>query len=677
MAQYAIVKQKTKAQSCAGYVSNIVSGDTKLYFYFGNPVPWSIYPAGTYSDTSPPAPTDTPFVEKQIWDGIIGMKRVTSSDVKTAFARVNWVSGNYYDMYRDDYDGATVNGVSLVGEYVNTKPLSLARSNSLVLVDDSGTYKLYRCVDNRSSTTGNPLASTTKPTFTVTSIQTLADGYRWKFMGELSSTDVYDYMTSSHCPIPTQASTATNSGQILSVVMTSRGSGYTSTPTVTVKGDGTGLTLGTPVIVAGAIVYIPVTSAGTGYTYATVTISGGGSPTATATARAILAPQGGIGGSVAALIDQIEPNFMIARLENSDTDQHHTTRGNAKVYYATDGIPDLRYRSIGLLENPYTYGTTTVASSTLLQNFSEYRYNATLGTVAYADRYTTSTSGLLNPVLTVVSSRENTATTAAQLSFNAATAVNSSTNILTYNTHNLLTGDSVLYDNNGGTSVGGLTHNNTYYVIRINANEIKIATSLANATAGSAIAITTGVGSSHSLTTNVVKNYVGVIRTTEQLIEPLDTTKQFTKTDATSSFYIGPYVTFNGSSSSVVTVGTDVITIPNHNLGTGDSVIYSNGGGTTISTTGTALVSGNTYYVIRVSSNEVKLATSTANAAAGIAIDIIAVGSGTNHSLRYNGTDAVVNPTVEKYSGKIIFAEYRNALARLTDKEKFRFVLEF
>jgi hypothetical protein len=677
MAQYAIVKQKTKAQSCAGYVSNIVSGDTKLYFYFGNPVSWSIYPAGSYSDTSPPIPTDTLFGEKQIWDGVIGLKRVTSSDVKTGFKRVNWVSGNYYDMYRDDYDGALVNGVSLAGEFVNTKPLSLARSNSLVLVDDAGTYKLYRCIDNRSASTGNPIASTTKPTFTVTSIQTLADGYRWKFMGELSSTDVYDYLTTSHCPMPTIDSTATNAGQILSVVMTSRGSGYTTTPTVTIKGDGTGLTLGTPVIVAGAIVYIPVTSAGTGYTYATITISGGGSPTATATVKAIVAPKNGIGGNVSALIDQIEPNFMIARVQNTDTDQYHPTRGNAKVYYATDGITDLRYRSIGLIENPYTYGTTTVASSSLLKNFSEYRYNATLETVAYADRYTTATSGLLNPVLTVISNRQDTSTTAVQLLFNAATAVNSSTNVLTYNTHGFITGDSVIYDNNSGTSVGGLTDNNTYYVIRINSNEIKLASNLANAVAGSAIAITTGIGSGHSLTSNVVKNYVGIVRTTEQLIEALDTTKQFIKTDATSSFYVGPYVTFNGSSTSIVSTANDIITIPNHNLATQDSVVYSNGGGTTLSTTGTELVSGNTYYVIRVSSDEVKLATSTANAAAGTSIDILGVGSGTNHSLRYNGADAVANPTVEKYSGKIIFAEYRNALSRATDKEKFRFVLEF
>lgn len=676
MAQYAIIKQKTKAQTCENYVSQVTEGDTSLYFYFGNPVAWDIVPGGSYNDTNPPAPKDNLFVEKQIWDGIIGLKKVTSADIKRAFRRVNWVSGQYYDMYRDDYDGSTVTGVSLAGEYTNTKPLSLARSNNLVLVDDAGVFKLYRCIDNRSTTTGNPIASTTKPTFTTSNITTLADGYKWKYMGELSSNDVSEFLTTNHCPFPTTLASAGASGNATAVVMTSRGEGYTTTPTLTVKGDGTGLTLGTPVLSSGRIVYIPITSAGTGYTYATVTISGGGSPTTTATAKIIIAPKGGFAANPS---KEIEPNFAVIRVENNETDTLFETRGNAPTQYGTSKIAGLRYRVVGLLENPYNYGTTTVSTGTLLRNFTEYKYNSAIGTPAYGDRLTTATSGLSNPVATVVSTRQNTSSVVNTITFNAATAVNGSTNILTYVDHGYVTGDAVLYDNNSGTSIGGLTSGQTYYVIGLTVDTLKLATSYENAVASTAIPITAGVGSGQTLTQTVVQTYIGLQRTTEQLIQqnPIVSGNLLTKTDSSVSLYVGPYVAFNGSSSSVVGVGTDIITIQNHPFKTGDAVVYSNGGGTTITTGGSALVSGNTYYIIRETTNAIKLATTLTNANLGVAIDILGVGSGTSHSLTYTSSDATDLPDVEKYTGNIVFAEYRNAVARATTKEKFRFVLEF
>lgn len=669
MAQYAIIKQKTKSQSAQVYYDRIVAGDSTVCFFFGNPVSWTVAPGGSYNETTPPAPVDTPYCEKQIWDGIIGLKKITPSiESKLAFSRVDWVSGNYYDMYRDDYDG-TVAGVSLAGEYVNTKPINLAKSNNLVLVNDSGTYKLYRCIDNRSTTTGNPVASTSKPTFTTTQIQTLVDGYKWKYMGSLSTGDVDDFLTTYHSPLPSTLGSTSNDGQVVSVVMTSRGAGYTSTPTVTVKGDGTGLVLGTPVVLAGAIVHIPVTTPGTGYTYVQLTISGGGTPTTTATARAIIAPTGGFAND---LRSEINPNYVIMKVDNINTDSYFTTRGNAPLVYSTSGVTGLTYRTVGLIQDQTI--TTPVGSL-----FKEYRYTPVTGTLSFGDRLTTATSGLSNAVATVVGTRTDTSTVIETLTINAATKVNNTTHAVNYIGHALLTGDTLLYSNGGGTSIGGLTNNNTYYVIRVDADNFKLATSLSNAQSGSAISITTGVGASHTFTQNAVKYYVSLLRTTEQLIEatPLTTGNLLTRTDSAATIYLGPYVSFNGSSTAVVGVGSDKLTIPSHPFVTGDSVVYSNGGGTTISTTGSALVSGNTYYVIRLTTDEIKLATSYTNAVNGIAIDITAVGAGTNHSLTYTGSDYLQTETTTKYDGNIIFAEYRNPVTRSTAKEKFRFVLEF
>lgn len=672
MPQNAIIKQKTKSESAQAYFSNIVSGTNNLWFYFGNPVSWVTYPGGSFNETNPPIVKDNLENERDIWNGIIGLKNIDQTDARLAIKRVNWISGNYYDMYRDDYDGVSVTGVSLIGEYVNTKPLNLALSNNVVLTEDNNVYRMYRCIDNRSVSTGLPVESTIKPVFTASSIQTLADGYKWKFLATLTTAEVNEFLTASHVPIPSAAVTATAAGLPLAVVMTNRGAGYTTTPTITIKGDSTGLVLGTPVNVGGGIAYIPITTTGTGgYSNIQLIITGGGSPTVTAAAKVIISPlNGGFGSDITT---ELEPNFLITRVNNNSTDYYYPTRGNAPESYATDGILDLKYRSIGLIENPTIPGYNP-ATMNLARSVIEFRYNKSSGSLVYGDRLYTSTSGVSNAVATVVSLREDTSVTATVLTFNAATSIIPLDKTITIIEHNLLTGDSILYNNGNGTSVGGLTNNSTFFVIRITNDTFKLASSDALAQAGTAIAITAGVGVSHTITDNIIKNYVGLIQTTEQkiLVNPLIAGAYLTRMDNTAAIYLGPYTEFDGGSSFIVNINNNTLTIPNHPWATGDQVVYSRGSGTVIG----GLVNNTTYRVIRVSSGDIKLAQTLANANAGVAIDLTALGNGT-HSLVYTGSDTVSAANSVKYTGSIIFSEFRNPVTRATSKEKFRFVLEF
>lgn len=667
MAQNAIIKQKTKSESAQAYYGNIASGSNNLWFYFGNPISWATYPGGDYNETNPPFPTDNLETEREIWDGIIGLKKINGSDTRLAIKRVNWVSGQYYDVYRNDYDGLLVTGVSLIGEYTNTKPLNLSLANNVVLVEDNNVYRLYRCIDNRSASTGYPVASINKPVFTVSSIQTLADGYKWKYLATLTTAEVEEFLTANHCPVPSASVTATAAGLPLAVFMTNRGAGYTTAPTVTIQGDSTGLVLGTPVIVGGAVAYIPITAAGTGgYTNIQLTISGGGSPSVTATAKVMLSPiNGGFGSDITT---ELEPNYLITRVNNTSTDYYYPTRGNAPESYATDGVLDLKYRSVGLIENP----SGTPINSTFIRNVTEYRYNEVTGTLAYGDRLYTALSGSANPVATVVGVREDTSLVAISLTFDAAIRVTALARTITYVGHNLLTGDTVLYNNGDGTSIGGLTNNSTYFVIRVDADNFKLASSLANAQAGSAIAITAGVGSSHTITDNTVKKYVSLMQTSQQklLVNPLVAGVLLTRTDNTSSIYLGPYTPFNGGSSSVIDITNNTISIPNHPWATGDLVTYTAGTAITPLTTATS------YYVIRVSSSDIKLALNLTNATLGNAINLTVLGNGT-HYLTYAGNDRINAAGSVKYTGSIIFSEYRNPVTRTTSKEKFRFVLEF
>jgi hypothetical protein len=77
--------------------------------------------------------------------------------------------------------------------------------------------------------------------------------------------------------------------------------------------------------------------------------------------------------------------------------------------------------------------------------------------------------------------------------------------LITATAHSLVTGDSVIYDNTNGTNITGLVDGTTYYVIRLSASTFKLATTLPNAVAGTAINITgRGTGSTHTFFTDKV-----------------------------------------------------------------------------------------------------------------------------------------------------------------------------
>jgi hypothetical protein len=86
------------------------------------------------------------------------------------------------------------------------------------------------------------------------------------------------------------------------------------------------------------------------------------------------------------------------------------------------------------------------------------------------------------------------------IKFDADNNVDSASHVITYVNHGFTTGTKVTYTDGGGTAVVGLVDGGTYYVIRLTNDTLKLATSAANAAAGTAIAITDGIGTSHKLT---------------------------------------------------------------------------------------------------------------------------------------------------------------------------------
>ena len=82
----------------------------------------------------------------------------------------------------------------------------------------------------------------------------------------------------------------------------------------------------------------------------------------------------------------------------------------------------------------------------------------------------------------------------------ATSAVNTSNEQITISNHGMSTGQTLLYDNGGGTALAGLVDDTAYYVIKVDNNTIKLATNSSNATAGTAINLTGTGNNAQTLT---------------------------------------------------------------------------------------------------------------------------------------------------------------------------------
>jgi Ca2+-binding RTX toxin-like protein len=122
--------------------------------------------------------------------------------------------------------------------------------------------------------------------------------------------------------------------------------------------------------------------------------------------------------------------------------------------------------------------------------------------------------------------------------------------------------------------------------------------------------------------------------------------------------------------AAAVDLGADTISLTGHKLKTGDVVSYRNGpGGADIG----GLVNGNSYYVINVDADTIKLASTAAKAKAGAAIDLISFGEGTAHKLEgfqpLAPTMAVLHSDIGALENfkDITFDEFLAALKGLND----------
>ena len=257
--------------------------------------------------------------------------------------------------------------------------------------------------------------------------------------------------------------------------------------------------------------------------------------------------------------------------------------------------------------------------------------------------------GIYN-ITTLPSGAPNTFTVTAQGQvpeiekiFNPRSTIDIVQNAFFIPSHGFLTGTKVLYDKGpAATAISGLTDLTNYYVVAINKDYIRLASSAANAATGVVVTVTDfGTGVAHQFTSSQINGNVtgaGSVTIAAGSVLVTGTGTQFTKIlKVGDRFRLFPPNTTK-THGTLTFAAADVNTTTNligkaHTLPTGQAVVFSAGGGTAPA----PLVEGSTYYVRAASSSTIALHTTVADAIAGTnTIDITTAGTGTAFTISAN-----------------------------------------
>ena len=329
------------------------------------------------TEDTPPAPTDNKSEKSAVYDDLIAAKRITSSFARAVAPRFDWglTTNPKFDMYRPNYSISPANS-GVVG--VTTALGSTALSGSKFYVMNSN-YEVFKCLYNGQNP-ANPTGQNAQKEPSTTpagSDGTYAGGifteaagtagYIWKYMYTLTTAEVIAFLSTNFMPIGAYAGTAAVDGAIHIAVTTDGGANLPATKTVfvPVDGDGSGAVVKIVTTAGGAISTVEMAVAGTGYTYGNVRLVNGNlyqqvgltstentAANATGKVEVVISPDGGHGSD-------LEDEFFAKRVMT-----------NIRLSYAEgsgDFPVDNDFRRIGIIQDPFNYGTTTVATATTLR----------------------------------------------------------------------------------------------------------------------------------------------------------------------------------------------------------------------------------------------------------------------------------------------------------------------
>ena len=346
----AIITDQIRILNAKNFVAGVSSSSNSYYSFVGLTDPTAIQ---SDWDNDPPSPIDNFTNHNDFWDTAIALKKINSSDVKQVVTKNSWTSGTTYDYYRHDY--------SITNPPKHAQGTSLYSSNYYVLNSD---FRVYICLKNGTSPEnpdGKP--SLDEPTFTdlePKSAGTSGDGYLWKYLYTIKSSELIKFDSTEYMPVPSDWATGSENapvrnnaveGGIKVVIIQNRGVGlgtanrtYTRVP---IKGDGSGAECTVVVNADQNIGSVDITNQGSGYTFGTVDIVAGGLPRPDSYPQldVIIPPTGGHGADIYKELGATNA-LVYSRIEN-DSENPDFITGN-------------QIARIGILENPKAFGSSSI-----------------------------------------------------------------------------------------------------------------------------------------------------------------------------------------------------------------------------------------------------------------------------------------------------------------------------
>ena len=390
----AIITEKFRQHNATQFYESFTEASKSSYYLFIGKSTAYTTATTTGSDSSPPTPADAVGeTEYYAWDSMLAAKNIASTDVTYALPRRNWANGTIYDMYKHNISSASTS---------TSGASNLYDSTFYFLTSDN---RVYKVLDNNAGAA----YSGSEPTSESTSPFALG-GYVLKYIYSVTSAEAAKYLTTDYMPVSTDStiSAAATDGRIESLVITA-GSGQTNgTYYAAVYGDGTSQGTSSGAIVritisGGAIASFGLTagtdttihSAGSGYTYGTVNLGSGYtfSDTGLSSASAI----GGTGGAIEVMISPKNGHGYDAVVELGG---HYVMSATTLTQAENDDITIANdFRQVGIVVDPTTYGTTTVATDDTSRQTYIVKMSSSSGTFEADEKITQASTGSVGKVV--------------------------------------------------------------------------------------------------------------------------------------------------------------------------------------------------------------------------------------------------------------------------------------
>ena len=598
-----LIKSLLHKTIAEGVYKEILSNASRYYYFLGKTLAWA-------DETSPPYPIDDIRYERDTRDNIITLKQIQSNDVAFIVPRIDWTSGNVYDTYDDQYSTQVI-GVNITAggiNYLNVPTVTFDPPDLAGGVQATGTVTIYNNEVVAVTMTNMGSGYTNPPNVTFNDPSNTGNGAVGHGVIGVSSTGKFSIEEA-------QFYVMTDEYNVYKCLDNNNGAKSTTKP------------IGTQVL--------PI-SLSDGYVWKymfnvpialrTKFLNDQYFPVVTALSQQFYSN----GGVEAVKIESRGSNYTAMTL-TVDGDGY---LASDPVYLGSNVVGNPGYGYVDgdtiSIDSPYTISSTWAPTTSVYLGNLIGTTTGKIYKVAQAG-----TTGVSEPAFRSGTVSDGTCaltfigeSAKAYPFFNSFTisgvAISDITADFTCSASSLSVGQIIkITGTKGGTgSISGYVTANLYKVSAITGTSPNVTGFTLTNVDGSAVTTTAGTPTGLTYTAGGITS-----------VNTLGGIREVTLNSFGSGYisnppvtFTPPTITFNGS---LVNTTSEVITIGSHWFSTGDKVVYSNGGGSTIG----GLVNNTNYYVIKSSSTAIKLAASYTDAIAGTAINLTVAGVGSSHTI--------------------------------------------